>query len=1629
VRRRKYDYGYVDEADGADRTEALLWAVPTGPLPPPPIDTKAQVLPIGALHWPDAERLFLRLLHTVRPVHYAKLFGVPGQTQAGIDAYARLPLDLAHGETSGRDYITLQSRRVKSLTATKIKKAVDDLLEGEWAKKTAAFHFATSFDLQDNKFDAAIRDQTERLAILGITFVPWGLQEVSTLLKDQPRIVDDFFGRPWVERFCGPEAAQALANNLSHQDSRDLRAGLRELYRAVFYAQGGIHSAEDTEPDASFVILDVDANRQPSNVLDTERGEGTVTGQHSPEGGVDGHTYIASRLGARRQSFRSARHLLSSTSRSTPATGGTAAADEWLAGGKYRLLIGRPGAGKSSLLRFAATDLLSSRPQSIGLHREHATDLPIWLPFGFLCRHLEASTENSLVSAAEAWLKSQSASHLWPLVQRALQDDRLLLLVDGIDEWSDVRAAERALGILEAFLGRTNASALLSTRPYAVDRLNWRLSWAQAELTPLTDDQRRRIAAGILLPARSPEAAPVIQSTWSAGVEAFLDQLAATPELAELSRSPLFLTLLAATWQGEPLPRQRFKIYARLVELLIEKHPQMRQRASHADGGPLTAVEATTLFAAVAYRLRVKDPAGAVTKTEMRKLIVESMTDDEVLGYEQPAARRIADDVLAMAEDEFGLIVSHGAGAFGFLHRVVLDHLAGQYLATLPATAQVEAVQRFVQDPAWRDVLLALLTAQVSPHTTEPLLTGALGTDGHRWVDVDGYELLAEALAAGVKLTPRSQSAYANRLIERVETHPSLRHRANLITALVGTLASQSARSHLLPIMKRWLTAPRPDPSPTMWALRDLDIADDLAAEYLLWGIRHPEDNVKVNAALAIARRFGGQPQLVEQLVAFTETGPSSATQAAAILALGIGWADAPDTTRLIDWARRQPSLPLRLVGLHLLQGINPLGDAALFRPEERAWLLSLLRHEDYLRGPWPAADLVNIAATGDTQAADFALETLTTNGRTGGDRYLAWTLACNVFANDSRFKAWVAAELADPEARGLTLYDPGMIPQLWRDDPAFGDALRPYVDAKLHEPMLHDVAGLATALPSDDARTVLLRGLDTWRPYAAARTLVEQYGDDGHVRTALASRLRGEYHRAAPMAGVSIDVLGPKEGFAVLVSLLREPNDRGRTEEQVVVAQAVAEAWKRLDEAAKEPGTEGEAAREVLAAYEPAELAALCTAMDPHYLMWHVPAVITAWPGQPVVQEFADKLVHDVKPISSGIPDTIPVALLRAYCGRTDAPSRRILDKTLNLLKHVEPELREVLAFELARSSLAAADLIELMTAWRNEPDTEVRRNSFIGLIQTIKRHQQAHDDVTGTEDTLTAEMQWLRKEIKEDLCAYGPELEERRQLAWIGMLMLGDLTLSDGLQETIGHSGQLPGVKLDLLYDDDVDAILVDLVAENWERLRDHFGDSLFERLNSTSDRQRRTVREQRRHVMSALATVASQYAGIADMLRREANADPTLRQDRHFLLWAKDENRGDEGVLRAIVAKLGRTVSLRPDHILDSVLDRDSWSVSDQAFKAILTEGAINARPGHIHVDAKLAVHAQLFPVDSVSIAALRDLEAWFRKERGNREHRDWDDTLAIAFGAADSQDLPAIVARTHTRMRMGMSALRR
>ena len=65
---------------------------PVTDVPPvkPPVDTRAQLLPLNALTWEHFERLCLRFVRTQAFVVRTTLYGVKGQKQHGIDLLARL---------------------------------------------------------------------------------------------------------------------------------------------------------------------------------------------------------------------------------------------------------------------------------------------------------------------------------------------------------------------------------------------------------------------------------------------------------------------------------------------------------------------------------------------------------------------------------------------------------------------------------------------------------------------------------------------------------------------------------------------------------------------------------------------------------------------------------------------------------------------------------------------------------------------------------------------------------------------------------------------------------------------------------------------------------------------------------------------------------------------------------------------------------------------------------------------------------------------------------------------------------------------------------------------------------------------------------------------------------------------------------------------------------------------------------------------------------------------------------------------------------------------------------------------------------------------------------------------------
>jgi len=1525
-----------------------------------------------------------------------------GQSQGGIDVYARTSPKLGGSRAVERTYVALQSRRVKRLSPSSIASAVDDFLDGEWVDRCATFYYATSHALRSVTIDAAIREAEARLSARGVKLVPWGQEQVSELLRDQPRLVDDFFGRSWVGEFCGADALERLRRRIPPEQARAARTALGNLYRAAFSSLGasatvtGAHSG-----GLSFVLLDTKPLAERSHAFfesPEERDRRVSQGAPDYSPAEPEQEFARSSRLSRRFTPRPARKM---QKRPTEEGGPRTPVDEWAQTEKRRLLIGAPGSGKSSFLMFAAMDILASSPQSAALQRSHGGDLPLWLPFGFLCRHLEGSTTNSVVSALEAWVSQQGGGSSWSLAQLALDDERALLLVDGIDEWSDAPSAEYALGLIESFVSQREIGAILTARPFALEKLNWVTPWEKAMLAPLTDAQQLDLVHRALTESESFG----VEGAAASHAGTFLAELGRVPALNPLLRTPLFLSVLARTWRGESLPPHRFRMFSAIVQLLVERHPQMRRRASTAAGSEFSTAEMLAVLRGVAYQSRVDGGSSIASRLDMERRFRSELRRAEGLAYPANEAARVATAVLAQAEDEYGLLVPQGIGMVGFLHRVLLDQLAGEHLATLDPAVFESNLRSRASDPSWRDALLAGLSAQVNAYINTSLLTKLM--EDPAVAATDKYELIASAIAADVAITPSKQALWVAEITERVADHPDSDHRIALINALVGSTIHAALRPVLLGTFERWLSASHPEPASAIWMLRDNDVAEDGVLPVLMWGLGHDDEDVQLNAAHAIAVRYAGNSVVAASVEERVRIGGSANDQAYALLSLGTGWPDWAALPELIGWAREQVVPELRVCALHLLDESREPGAPAVDLSEvEVAWFEEMLRLEGGRpAGHWRdlAVPFVQEVLSKRPTAATFVLETLANNGSNGGDRSLAWLLACTTFSDDVAVKDWVADELAHPERRGLILHNLALIPDVWRADPAFAERVVPTIREEATSPSPTLSAGaisLSAVVPDDVALDVLLAGLDDYRPARVGRALLERFREHPRVREAFDQRLHAS-ESAPALASLACDALGDEQGFEILVGLLRaQATDHHDGEPKVLVAMAVADAWIDFNARREDPSVAA-----LIAAYDADELATLCSAVGTRSLTWHVGSVIAAWPDHPAVIEFAQRALMHPRNNFSGIHDPVPPAIIRTYGSRVNDTASKMMDSALSQLGYLPPELREALVEALTRSDLSPSALIDLLRNWKDDPDAWVQRAVVVGLIGRVDRYLISSSAEPSRADS---SREWLAEQIREQLCAYGPIHDEQRQTAWMGMLLLGDLRLHDDLTESIGEPTR-PGVQLYHPFGG-ADQELIELVSANWKTLVAHFGPEVFQVLGSTR-RGESDANTARQTVLRHLSRAQHAHPDLDELIRTEASSDSSFRESREYLLWAHRSGQRDLDLFLALTDKVNhRPTEGRADEVYELLLRATDWDVTDDELLAALRNRLSSRRDLALR-----ALVCELFPEDAVSHELYAELESWFTTR--DSVHREWFDTLAIAISCSPAPVLPLIAERAY------------
>lgn len=873
-----------------DDGRPALSAPPDGLFPRPPVAPLHQTLPFGDLSWENFERLCHRLASKNANALRVERYGRAGQVQQGIDLYIR--------KIDGR-YNVWQAKRYKTFDAAKVRKAVDVFLTGSWPERTDILYLAVQAGLDDTKIQDEIERQADRLAERSITFIPLDGDRLSTALKPYPSLVRDFFGRGWVQAFYGQDADPAILTTLDGPQFHAVREQLAKVYTTRFnnLDQGMLSPlASVNGPPAAPPSL-VHRYTAP-DVLIRERRLSSNAPAPTPE-----RSDTAAQPMARLEIGNPDGPVREDTRR--------AAVETWLMEGEMFAVSADAGAGKTTLLRCVALDLLGTQTLFPRLAGRWGERLPLFISFAAWSRAVvRADREVGLKEIIKETLEQHLTVDLMGLLDRAIDERRIVLLIDGLDEWSVEQAARTTLQTLLTFVGAHELPTVVCGRPRGLSQIGaLPQTWKAAQLAPLSPDQQQSMALtwfamATPAPATDPE---TTRAAWQ--TERFVRELKNDPALSVLAQTPLLLLgLLALSLRNLALPRNRTHALGQLVSILLEIHPQGRATAA-GDAQP-RFIAATSIdlrqsaLAALAYASRCDDDGGGLTLVASRVQVRKHLSDPDGHGLDPGRAQAAAEEILAVNAETVGLLIEKGPGEIGFPHASLEEYLAALHLQEWPLDRLLAWIEAHAGQGRWRNVIGNLVGLTSRPSEIDQIIAAIERPDLDALSSINRRQLLAAIAFSPARTPPQTARRLASATFDAIGVGGWEGERAALLALALQGLADPVLEAEVQIHIRAW--APRRFKYAASYygALQHWP-ADGTLLDTLWRGLHDEDASAGRVAAQVLALKYADDPVVAARLMEMFSGAGALPPMFAAFEALVHGWPAHPALADLIRQADR----------------------------------------------------------------------------------------------------------------------------------------------------------------------------------------------------------------------------------------------------------------------------------------------------------------------------------------------------------------------------------------------------------------------------------------------------------------------------------------------------------------------------------------------------------------------------------------------------------------------------------------------------------------------------------------------------------------------------------------------------
>ena len=481
------------------------------------------------------------------------------------------------------------------------------------------------------------------------------------------------------------------------------------------------------------------------------------------------------------------RGALESTEKKTPL-------EEVLNENPRLVVLGDPGSGKTTFLKFLALTFAKGQGQSTKTLNIDKAFLPIIVPIKAYADALQQDLSLPLGDYIAQYYKSLEFPNLSELFKHELDEGNCLILLDGLDEV--VSASDRNLIVerIENFVRRYPANRyVVTSRIAGYEKARLNSQFAHFVILRFEDKEIEEFIRKWCY-AFETTTGEAFDAERRASEQAneLLKVIMNTPSVKRLAANPLLLTIIALIFYlGAKLPNRRVELYQLCVKTLAETW----NRARSLSGRPIDVLlgdrqlderYVVKILSPIAFRLHEQSPAGVMSQEKLEEQLVDYFCDYEQ--FPRGKAEQLSADFVELIREQSGILTETGHQLFGFMHLTFEEYLAARYLAGKRKV--LEVIGEKLHNPNWREVIL-LAAGSLEGEIADDFVREILKADSS-YEDILHRDLLlaGRCVADDVDMFPKLRNEVVDRLVDLFIDTPYSKLREEILRIFEGLQGS-----------------------------------------------------------------------------------------------------------------------------------------------------------------------------------------------------------------------------------------------------------------------------------------------------------------------------------------------------------------------------------------------------------------------------------------------------------------------------------------------------------------------------------------------------------------------------------------------------------------------------------------------------------------------------------------------------------------------------------------------------------------------------------------------------------------------------------------------------------------------